>query len=412
MVALFNPFVGLLIYICFAIIKPEFLWYWAVPPGNYSRIIAIALLIGWASHGFGRWQFGKGRIILLMFVGFFVWIIPSTLASAHPVMGWSFLESSGKIFLPFLVGMTLLDSDAKLKQLAWVMMLSVGYIAFEMNLSYYSGFNRMQIMGFARMDNNSVAIEMVCGVGLALFLALGAEKWWQKALALFAALLMVHSILFSFSRGGMLALVISGGVGFYLMPKQPKHYLVFALIVLLGLRLAGSQVTDRFMLTFADDKERDSSAQSRIDLWGDCWEVMLHNPLLGIGPDHWPLIAHEYGWKKGKEAHTLWLQIGAEMGFIGLLFLILFYGICIRRLWPFARSKIGDFDPWHQNVARMVIASLVGFAVAAQFVSLERLEIPYYVTLLGAGALRLLSEQDVSRDKIRGTMATEELENF
>ena len=59
--ALFNPFVGLLVYVCFAIIKPEVMWFWSVPPGNYSRIIAISLLIGWALKGFGGWQFGRAR---------------------------------------------------------------------------------------------------------------------------------------------------------------------------------------------------------------------------------------------------------------------------------------------------------------------------------------------------------------
>jgi hypothetical protein len=39
----------------------------------------------------------------------------------------------------------------------------------------------------------------------------------------------------------------------------------------------------------------------------------------------------------------------------------------------------------------MVIASLTGFAVAAQFVSLDRLEVPYYVALLGAALLKLSS---------------------
>jgi hypothetical protein len=37
----------------------------------------------------------------------------------------------------------------------------------------------------------------------------------------------------------------------------------------------------------------------------------------------------------------------------------------------------------------MVIASITGFAVSAQFVSLVGLEAPYYVVLMGAGALKL-----------------------
>ena len=58
LVAIFKPFIGLLIYICFAILKPESVWPWAVPSGNYSRTVAIALVIGWAFQGFGRWNLG------------------------------------------------------------------------------------------------------------------------------------------------------------------------------------------------------------------------------------------------------------------------------------------------------------------------------------------------------------------
>ena len=38
-----------------------------------------------------------------------------------------------------------------------------------------------------------------------------------------------------------------------------------------------------------------------------------------------------------------------------------------------------------------MIASLCGFAVSAQFVSLEFLEPPYYIALVGAGVLKLCS---------------------
>jgi hypothetical protein len=41
----------------------------------------------------------------------------------------------------------------------------------------------------------------------------------------------------------------------------------------------------------------------------------------------------------------------------------------------------------------MVIASLTGFAVAAQFVSLDRLETPYYIAIIGAALLKLSSTQ-------------------
>src|SRR5213593_2379215 len=104
--SLLDPSVGLLIYICFAIIKPEAMWYWSVPVGNYSRIVAIALLIGWAVHGLGRWQFGAAKWIVLALLGYWGWsAVSAALAPDHSV-AWNFVESLSKIVLPFVVGIT------------------------------------------------------------------------------------------------------------------------------------------------------------------------------------------------------------------------------------------------------------------------------------------------------------------
>lgn len=387
-VALFKPWYGLLIYVCFAIIKPESLWYWSVPAGNYSRIVALALLAGWAAKGCGGLNFGAAKPIVMCLVGFLGWMAASAAQASDQKVAWAAVESLVKIVLPIVVGVTLIDSATKLKQLAWTIVLSQGYIALDLNLSYYDGYNRMQEIGFATMDNNCVAIAMVAGTGLAFIMGLSETILWRKLLCFAAAGLMAHSVMFAFSRGGMLGLIVTGMVSFLIIPKKPKHYLMFALAVALALRLAGADVVDRFATTFADKKERDSSAQSRLDMWGNCLTVMAKYPVFGAGPDHFPLIAHEFGWPKGKEAHTLWLQIGAELGVPGLGFLVGYYGLCCARLWRWRRLVAG-YDPWLADAARMVIASLAGFVVSAQFVSLEGLELPYYVTLIGAGAIKL-----------------------
>ena len=114
---------------------------------------------------------------------------------------------------------------------------------------------------------------------------------------------------------------------------------------------------------------------------------------LGVGPDHWRLIAPEYGFPRGKNAHSLWMEVGASLGFPGLGCLLLFYGLCVARLWPLTGQRHPVPDPEYRGLARMVIASLAGFAVAAQFVSLDRLEPPYYIALLGAALLKLASIQ-------------------
>ncbi|MER3414791.1 MAG: hypothetical protein C4297_01060 [Gemmataceae bacterium] len=396
-VSLFNPFYGLLIYICFAIVRPEAMWFYSLPQGgNYSRIVAIGMLLGWAINGFGRWQLGRATAPTAFLLSYWAWSFIGSLACESQSVGWKFFEELSKIVLPFLVGVTTIHTPRQLRMLAWTIALSQGYLAWELNLSYYRGFNWLHGYntpgGFGGMDNNCVAIAMTAGAGLALFLGLEAGRWWHKALAFFLALLQAHTVMFAFSRGGMLALCLMALVAFLLVPKRPVHYLYFLLAVALGLRLAGPEVRERFLTTFADPEQRDASAQSRLDLWAICWDMMLDQPVLGVGPDHFPLYVDDYSANKypeGKEAHSLWLQIGAEQGFLGLGLLVGFYLITCWRLLPFTRRHYPLSDPFYRDIARAVIAGITGFAISGQFVSLEGLELPYYIILLGAVALKL-----------------------
>jgi O-antigen ligase len=109
----------------------------------------------------------------------------------------------------------------------------------------------------------------------------------------------------------------------------------------------------------------------------------------GIGPNQFGTLAAEYGFKEGKQAHSLWLQLGAEVGFVGLGCLMVLFGMCVVRLWRLTREGAAVPDPWLCMGARMVIAALIGFAVSAQFVSLTTLEVPYYIALIGAVVLKL-----------------------
>jgi probable O-glycosylation ligase (exosortase A-associated) len=387
--ALFNPFVGLLVYTSFAILRPEYVWPWSVPEGNYSRIVAIALLVGWAFRGFGRWDLGRSKAVILVLIGYSGWMILSAVQAPNQGLGWEFVEHYAKIVLPILVGITTITSVRQLKLLAWVIVLSQAYPAFELNQSYFAGYNRLWDEGFADMDNNSYAISLVTSTGLAGFLFWHSERWWQKALAVASAAFMVHAILFSFSRGGMLGLITLALAAFAVMPKGRKELAAFALAVVLGLYFTGPQVWARFQSSFASKEERDSSAESRLVLWSACLDTMAKHPVFGVGPDHMPLQMDQYGFRVGKEAHTLWLQIGAELGVPGMLLLLSYYGICIVRLWPIARGKVRVPDPWLTYLSRAVIAALCGFALSAQFVSLEFLETPYYIALVGAGVLKL-----------------------
>lgn len=391
--ALFDPYLGLLIYIAFACLRPEGLWFYSVPAGgHYSRTLAIALLVGWALRGFGRWNFGQARPIVLALIGYLCWAGVSAMFAPVQALAWNVVEELLKIVLTFLVGITMIDSVHKLRQLAWVIAISCGFFAYECNLAYYLGWN-LKEDGFAGLGDSAVAITMVCGAVVSFFLGLTSRSRLAKVAALGLAGLMIHVVLFSFGRGPMLGLIVTALLTLWLIPWKPAYGIGFVLLALLSFRLAGTEVRARFMTTFSDPAGRDASAQSRFELWRDCLDAIRKRPVFGIGPGHWALIAHEYGWPPGKEAHNVWLQVGAELGVPGLSMFVLFFGLCMTRPLRIARGRVVVTDPLVCDAARMTIAGTAGFVVASIFVTLWGLEVPYYLALIGAGSLKLSSQQ-------------------
>jgi O-antigen ligase len=298
-----------------------------------------------------------------------------------------FVTEQVKRTLMFVIAVTTADSLKRIERLAWVIAMSAGYVGFELNMRYFNGSNEAHSMGYAGMDNNCLAISMVTCLGVAVFLGLYARPVWQKAAALAAAAFIGHTVLLTFSRGGLLGLIVAGAAAFAVMPKRARYLVPVAAGGLIALSLTGAEVRDRFMTSFSD--ERDFSAQSRVELWLDCITVMRSYPIFGAGPDHFPLIADEFGWPEGKEAHSLWLQVGAEIGIIGVLFLLLFYLTAMLRMWPLARGDAAsDDERWIRYAACMVVTSLAGFVVSVQFVTMEGLETPLYVAAIAIVTLR------------------------
>jgi O-antigen ligase len=392
-VALVWPYTGFLIYVCFGILKPHALWSWSVPEGNYSRTVAIGLLAGWALNGFGNWRLGRGTLVIGSMVAYWLVLLLGALNAREPDLGWHPVEPMAKVFLPIVAGATLIDSLAKLKALAWVIVLSQGYLAYEFNLKYYAGQIISWEFGHGGLDNNGIAITMVAAIGLAFYLGMYADRWWQKCVALGSAALMAHVVLFSHSRGGMLSLLVTMGFCFILTPKRPRDYLVLLLGAALVLRLAGPEVQKRFFSSFAEQGavEGADKGGKRLDHWAACLESMTKHPF-GVGPCHWPITGPEYGLRAGQAAHSTWLQMGAELGFPGLICLFGIYGTCLLRLRKLAKPQARVSDPWIQYFARMVISSLFGFIASAQFVTVDGVELPYYVALIGAATLRLAGQ--------------------
>jgi probable O-glycosylation ligase (exosortase A-associated) len=386
-VALWNPLIGLYVYVGLSVLRPQFIFGFAGDLSGMSVLVGYGLLIGWALKRFGSWRVGRGTPIVLSLVGFVILYMISAVFALDTAASFATFTPLAKLILPFLAGVTLLEGEKDSRRLLWVLVLAQGYVGFEQNLNYLKGFNTAA-EGFGGMDNNFFGASLVCLIGLAITLTLASKKWYQRLLAAAATALILHTTLLTYSRGAMIGLLAVATVAFILMPKRPKYIGGLVIVALIGVRFTGPQLAARYATAFASEDERDYSSESRVDLWRDCLKVVASYPVLGVGPANWRVVAATYGWPPGKSAHSVWMETAAEVGIPGVLMLMTFFGLAVVRLWPIARAQKTEKNEYESLLATGVILSIVGFVVTGQFVSAPGLEPPYYVTILGVALLK------------------------
>lgn len=382
------PLVGLQVYVGLAVLRPQSIFGFAGDLNYLSLMVGTAVLIGWALQGFGSWSFGRGRLVVSAFFLFVLWFVASSTQALEPGQSFESLNELLKFVLPFFVGVTLMKDEKDWRPMLWTIVLCQGYVGLEMHINYLvKGYNSAA-EGFAGMDNNCFGASLLSVLGPAIALMISSRTWTTRALAGLSAALILHTILLTFSRGAMVGLLAVGLTAFVLMPKRPKYLGALVLTVTVALYFTGPQLWERYASAFAPAEERDGSAESRVELWKDCIEVIKEYPVFGVGPANWRVIADQYGWPPGKSAHSVWMETTAELGIPGGLLLLLFFVGAAIKLWPIARTRLTDANHYQVVLAQGVVLSIVGFSVAGQFVSVPGLEVPYYVTMLGAAMLK------------------------
>lgn len=382
------PLFGLAVYVGFAVLRPQAIFQFAGDMSGLSFYVGVATLVGWALQGFGSWRFGGARPVVFFLLLFVAWFVLSSTQALEPARSFASLQEMSKFILPFLVGVTLMEGAKDWRPILWTIVLCQGYVGFEMNLSYLvKGANRAAD-GFGGMDNNCFGASLNTVIGPAIALMIASRTWLWRGLAGLSAALILHTTLLTFSRGAMVGLLAIGVAAFAIMPKRPKFLGALALVIGVSLYFIGPQLAERYATTLAGEEERDASAESRVDLWKDCLLVVQEYPIVGVGPANWRVVAANYGWPEGKSAHSVWMETAAETGVPGAMFLLLFFCTAMVKLWPIARTPMTDANRDEVVLAMGVFLGIVGFVVTGQFVSVPALEVPYYLTMLGAAMLK------------------------
>ncbi|HVR97269.1 MAG TPA: O-antigen ligase family protein, partial [Thermoanaerobaculia bacterium] len=196
--------------------------------------------------------------------------------------------------------------------------------------------------------------------------------------------LCVLTILFTFSRGGLLTL----GIILPMIVWRSKRRGLVALVLALGLLGFVAFSSDQLMQDYVtrastiDNYQEDGSAQGRINAWITSWRAFLDYPVYGVGPNNLQAVFQRYSPEhdRFRVAHNAYLQILSECGLPALL---LFLGAIAAAYWAMRRlRRQPDVPVWTEVYARMIQISIVAYLAGSLFLNTAYSEPIYHVIAL------------------------------
>jgi O-antigen ligase len=328
-----------------------------------------------------------------------------------------FTDNYVKIVIVFVLMMNTLTTTNRLERLTWLILVCIGIIAAMGVANYMAGTHLVEGERLAGPvsgifgNPNDLAMNMVTFLPGAIIIAMSAQRSpLRRATAAAIAVLMLATIVFTKSRGGLLGLA-AALLALVIIGRSVRRG--FGALLVVGALVAVPLVPESFwarMATIVDakqDKEEfTGSREARTLVMGDAVNAFLEYPFTGVGAGQFRNYNPPGRQARFLETHNVLLQVAAETGIVGLLaFVFLVWraliaawstsGIVGSREWIIRAEKRGQ-----PNAARTLrehtlglSAGLVGWFVCAMFASVAYNWTFYYVlALLVAGRELALRE--------------------
>ena len=327
----------------------------------------------------------------------------------------------------FLVVVTLVRSARALRRAAWAMTLCAALLSGLALIQIATGDFTLDFAGLARTkyaqiygatfepriagplgDPNFFAQMLLTSVPIALSLGWTAAGR-PRVLAFLSAGLATIATVFTYSRGGALALgvvvllsVLARGVSVRRVSLGAVALLIALATVVPG-EFAQRLTTLSQLLPGADDVLRpDSSFGERKMFTAAAWRMFEDHPVAGVGAGNYGLHFLDYAQQVGSDArlyvtpaegyypHNLYLEVAAETGLLGLVPFLLALAACFFYLWRARGTLRALGDASSAGLATGCSIALTGYLLTSVFLHGDFIR--YWWLLVGfVGALDKLS---------------------
>jgi probable O-glycosylation ligase (exosortase A-associated) len=346
-VVFLRPFFGLCIYYVVSFLQPKVLC-WR-PDFQDAMLVGVPLVVGAVAWGVrrsmtipridavsGRIRGGVETIVrsplfepmwpLAVCAALFIYIAISRLFADYPLAQTSDqFRALGKIVIITALLTGLASDFRRFRVLYIVIAMSVAFWAIKGGFKFLV-LGPHQVYG-KTYDNNFFALTSVMTLPMVFYFALSVRHARWRALLLVFAALMGLAIIGSHSRAGFVAFAVV--IAAMAWSSRYRLRALIAALLLLTVTLAASAAEIRERVNSIVSYEKDRSARSRFHTWEIARELIVQNPLIGVGFNNFEAAKERYEGGR-KAAHNIYLQNLAELGLIGHpLWLLLVIGSII-----------------------------------------------------------------------------------
>lgn len=162
------------------------------------------------------------------------------------------------------------------------------------------------------------------------------------------------SVLYSYSRGAYLALIVGLFIIFLKYKKSSRLIIPSIVIITITLLNIPTSVEERFSSITANQEERDDSAESRFVFWEIAYEKFKERPVFGFG---YRTVTDPRINPYQMDTHNYFVKTFVERGFIGFIILMLMF----RSLWKMTKNA----TDWNRDdvIVNGVVLGMYGVIV-------------------------------------------------
>jgi putative inorganic carbon (hco3(-)) transporter len=377
-----RPHWGIYLWTWIGVMSPHRLCWGFAREFQFAVVIGITTLL--AIYVFGRenrkMPWSAPLVVLLLLNA---WMFVTTVVSLVPGDAWTQWEKVVKIQLFIFLTVYVMQERERILGLVWITALSIAYYGVK-GAWYTIGGGKGHVLGPAGgfiQVNTAIALALTITIPLLYYLQTQLRnrylRWamWGVMAACSIAILGTHS------RGGLVSLVAMAA---FLWLKS-RRKIVLAIVTALLVPFSASIMPERWYtrMETIETYEEDNSAMGRINAWHFAWNLAQDRPLTGGGfetftpglfmkyaPD--PLNFHD--------AHSIWFEMLAEQGFVGLGLFILFWLLGWREANRVIRLCRRRPDlAWARDLAAMSQVAMIGYFAGGSFLGLAYWDVPYSI---------------------------------